>query len=300
MTSLRYILALVGTIVTVTAASAQTAQTGSSVAIGGGFGIQMAAGAGDIAFMASPIGIESESVSGAPYSAEAVTEVVQPFADGNRIFRSSKVQIARDSTGRTRREQGLAILGPKVSELEGLRHVQITDPESRTVILLDMKNKMAHRMPMPNIRLMTKITDQGGPVITKMDDRRDTFEVEVSAPPRPIGEFGVTVFQGADAAGIVTSLRADKPVTESLGKQTIEGVEVDGTRTTSTIPAGEIGNDQPITIVSERWYSPDLKVLVMSRQSDPRFGETTYRLTNIVRADPDPALFEVPADFTVK
>ena len=80
----------------------------------------------------------------------------------------------------------------------------------------------------------------------------------------------------------------------------MEGVDVEGTRSTFTIAAGEIGNDQPITIVSERWYSPELKVLVMSRQTDPRFGETTYRLTNIVRGEPDPALFEVPADFTAK
>ena len=79
----------------------------------------------------------------------------------------------------------------------------------------------------------------------------------------------------------------------------MEGVAVEGTSTTMTIPAGQIGNELPINIVSERWFSPDLKVLVMSRQSDPRFGETTYRLTNITRAEPSPQLFEIPADFTV-
>ena len=79
----------------------------------------------------------------------------------------------------------------------------------------------------------------------------------------------------------------------------MEGVTVEGTKTTVTIPAGEIGNELPINVVSERWFSPDLKVLVMSRQSDPRFGETTYRLTNINRTEPSPDLFEVPADFKV-
>jgi hypothetical protein len=93
---------------------------------------------------------------------------------------------------------------------------------------------------------------------------------------------------------------AETPVVESLGKQFMEGVEADGTRTTFTIPGGQIGNDLPIRIVSERWFSPELKVLVMSRQSDPRFGETTYRLTNIVRGEPSSSLFEVPSDFTVK
>ena len=87
---------------------------------------------------------------------------------------------------------------------------------------------------------------------------------------------------------------------ESLGKQTIEGVEAEGTRETFTIGAGEIGNEQPIQVVSERWYSPELQTVVMSRHSDPRFGETTFRLTNINRSEPARSLFEVPADYTVK
>ena len=98
---------------------------------------------------------------------------------------------------------------------------------------------------------------------------------------------------------IVDACPAEKPVVESLGTQFMEGVAVEGTRTTLTIPAGQIGNELPINVVSERWFSPDLKVLVMSRQSDPRFGETTYRLTNITRAEPSPQLFEIPADFTI-
>ena len=88
--------------------------------------------------------------------------------------------------------------------------------------------------------------------------------------------------------------------TENLGKQLVEGVEAEGTRTTRTIPAGEIGNEQPIQIVNERWYSPELQVTVMTRQSDPRVGETTYRLTNIVRAEPAASLFQVPSDYTVR
>lgn len=87
---------------------------------------------------------------------------------------------------------------------------------------------------------------------------------------------------------------------ESLGKQSVEGVEAEGTRTTVTIPAGAIGNERPIQITSERWYSPELQLVVMTRHSDPRFGETTYRLTNINRADPDRALFEIPAGYTVR
>jgi len=88
--------------------------------------------------------------------------------------------------------------------------------------------------------------------------------------------------------------------TESLGRQTIEGVPADGTRTIFTIPAGQIGNDQPMQIVSETWYSPDLQVTVMSRHSDPRAGETVFRLTNVSRSAPAAALFQPPADFTVR
>jgi hypothetical protein len=84
---------------------------------------------------------------------------------------------------------------------------------------------------------------------------------------------------------------------ESLGKQTIEGVVSEGTRTTSTLPAGAIGNDRPIQTVSERWYSPELQTVMMSRHSDPRTGEETFRLINVTRGEPSPDLFQVPASY---
>jgi hypothetical protein len=89
-------------------------------------------------------------------------------------------------------------------------------------------------------------------------------------------------------------------VKEQLGKQIIEGVEAEGTRRKVTIAAGEIGNERALEIVSERWYSPELQLVVMTRHSDPRFGETTYKLTNINRAEPAKSLFEVPSDYTIK
>ena len=95
---------------------------------------------------------------------------------------------------------------------------------------------------------------------------------------------------------------ADSPdpvTTESLGKQVIEGVEAEGTRSTITIPAGKVGNDRPIKITSERWYSPELQVVVLSKHSDPFAGENVYRLTSISRGEPSPALFEIPADFRI-
>jgi len=87
--------------------------------------------------------------------------------------------------------------------------------------------------------------------------------------------------------------------TESLGTRVIEGVRADGTRTVVTIPAGAIGNDLPIEIVSERWYSPELQMVVMTKRNDPRMGETVYRLSNVNRSEPSRSLFEAPADYTV-
>jgi hypothetical protein len=88
-------------------------------------------------------------------------------------------------------------------------------------------------------------------------------------------------------------------VTENLAMQTINGVQATGTRVTRTIPAGQIGNAQPIQIIQETWLSADLKIPVMVKISDPRTGTTTTQLTNITRAEPDPALFQAPSDYTV-
>jgi len=79
----------------------------------------------------------------------------------------------------------------------------------------------------------------------------------------------------------------------------MQGVLVNGVRTTHTIPAGEIGNDQPLSIVTEVWTSPDLKTTVYSKRTDPRMGEQTFKLTNLVRTEPDASLFTVPPDFKI-
>jgi hypothetical protein len=88
--------------------------------------------------------------------------------------------------------------------------------------------------------------------------------------------------------------------TDDLGTQVMQGVNVQGKRVTRVIPAGKEGNEKEIDIVTETWYSPDLQVVVMSKTSDPRFGETVYQLSGLNRAEPDPALFAVPSDYSVK
>jgi hypothetical protein len=93
--------------------------------------------------------------------------------------------------------------------------------------------------------------------------------------------------------------RAAQVQPEDLGTQTINGLSATGTRTTETIPAGAIGNAQPIQIVRETWISTALKVPVLIKTTDPRFGNTTMQLTNVVQSEPDPSLFQVPSDYNV-
>ena len=87
--------------------------------------------------------------------------------------------------------------------------------------------------------------------------------------------------------------------TESLGTREIGGLVAEGTRLTTTVPAGAIGNQKPILLVTERWTSTELKVPVLVIRRDPRLGDTTYRLTKVDRSEPPAHLFEVPAGYTV-
>ena len=98
---------------------------------------------------------------------------------------------------------------------------------------------------------------------------------------------------------LIQQAKAAAGETENLGNQNVNGVSCQGTRITMTIPKGQIGNDREIKVITEQWFSNDLGLLVKSSTSDPRFGDTTYQLNNIVRAAPDPALFQIPADYTI-
>jgi hypothetical protein len=209
------------------------------------------------------IGVEpiefGEPVLGAPFSAEAVTEMTQDLPNGNRIERRSTSTIVRDSKGRIRREQTLPPIGPVVVEPE-VRVVTISDPTQRVLYFLDPMRKVA-----------IKSSAAQGP------------------PPRR-----ESLSQGAPSRG-----PRPEVTSERLGTREAAGIRVDGTRETMTIPAGAFGNLRPIDIVTERWYSNDLKIVVESRRTDPRIGEVLYRLGNVVRAEPAVDLFQVPPDYAV-
>jgi hypothetical protein len=216
-------------------------------------------------------------VLNAPYTADAVTEVTQVLADGNRIEHQTSVVVARDSRGRIRREHQALFFGGVTAQRE-VPLVTISDPSSGTHVTLDPEQRAAHRM------------STGGAMKPGAGEFRT--RIDSSFPGRPVG---AAVARSARIAEAGADVR-----TEELGVRDIEGVKAEGTRTTMTIPAGRIGNQAPIEVVSERWYSRDLQVVVMTRRSDPRFGETIYRLTNIVRGEPSPELFEVPQGYRVE
>ena len=233
------------------------------------------------------------TVQGAPYSATIVNESTQTLADGNRIVQRETGSTARDSQGRTRHDMALPSIG-NLSAANAPHLVFIQDPVAQTAYTLNLTDKTAHKMPMPSLPPGAASKPLAGPITTQK------FEAGAIAA-HSIAIAGA----GVPAAGpivIKTQINAEQGeiITEGLGTQTMQGVSATGVRTTRTIPAGQIGNDKPIEIVTEVWTSPELHAIVYSKRSDPRTGEQVFQLTNIVRSEPDPSLFTVPADFKME
>ena len=247
----------------------------------------------NIGYATSAVRIEGGLVKNAPYSAQAVTETTQQLVDGNRIARKTAASLYRDSEGRTRREETLG-MGP-LSSGEPVQSVFINDPVAGTSMVLDPRNKVVRNMPPMR---MPPLPPPDGAVGVSEVRHYAVLKGNLEADMAMKKEAEANVLIGPGLA-MATSTAEKDIQKESLGTQTIEGVKAEGTRTTMTIPAGTIGNDLPIQIVSERWYSPELKTVVMSKHSDPRMGDTVYRLTNINRSEPARSLFEAPADYTV-
>jgi TonB family protein len=362
---------------------------------------------GNFSFASTEMSFDGKVVKGAPYSAEAVTEVIQTLGDGNRIVRRSSTQIFRDSEGRTRREQNMAAIGPFVTADQGAQRIYINDPVESVNYILDPRAQSAQKMTLSSIRAIrpmmapsvtagrvsgggvgggavsgaeikvsggvlqgsatnrvqpayppiAKAAGASGPVhvqITLSETGKVVEAQAISGHPllrdaalaaarqwefkpvqlsgNPVRAQGVLTFNFAleggaqatttaiatPAAGVYAATAVAAPTAvlstasptgvrvhiesrkEELGKQIIEGVEAEGTRTIATIPAGAIGNERPIDIISERWYSAELQTVVLSRHLDPRSGETVYRLTNISRTEQPANLFQVPSDYTIR
>jgi hypothetical protein len=245
-------------------------------------------------------------VTGAPYSATITTEMVQTLSDGTHITQTTTGTVARDSEGRTRQDAPLPSIG-NLSAANAPHLVFIQDPVAQVSYTLDLTNKTAQKMPaipapaaadasgarvVANGKYFVQMgtggtVSTGGPMPPPL---------QIPLPPSPAtAEPGVMLFQKT----IIADNEFAKATTEDLGSQSMEGVSVTGTRTTRTIPKGQIGNDAPIRIVTEVWTSPELQTVVYSKRTDPRMGEQTFQLTNVTRSEPAPSLFTVPAGFKV-
>lgn len=204
-------------------------------------------------------------VVGEPYSAVEENESKQTLADGTNIEQHNmNRKTYRDSQGRTRIELYIQNF-PGEPDPSTPITISVQDPVAGTIFVLDPRNHTAHELTPP-----TKLVASAPP--SQMLAPRPPIQPDTKWPRRS---------------------------REDLGTQTMDGLLVRGTRTTTTIPAGTQGNDLPMQIVTENWVSEDLKVTVLSTTSDPRNGVHTTRLTQIDRSEPDPSLFEIPADYTI-
>jgi hypothetical protein len=216
------------------------------------------------------VGVEAElggkTVSGAPFTASFSTQTAQTLTDGNHINRTTAGTLARDAQGRTRRDMTLSGVGPWAASGKPKQVAMINDPVAGSHYILEPDKKIARQLGAMNGK------GKGMGKGHMRDHAKGAGERQNS--------LNVT--------------------TTSLGTQTINGVAAEGTRITRTIPAGAIGNEKPIVITVERWYSADLQTTVKTTRSDPRSGVAIMQLTNIQRAEPDASLFQVPADYTIQ
>lgn len=219
-------------------------------------------GSGGVVMSTSSSAPRMAQVIGEPYSARTETEIVQTLADGTHLTRKMMtLKTYRDSQGRTREEHYVQ-MGAGGGNQDVLSIILISDPVAGTRFSLNPNDHTA-RVP---VLLRPPVPQQN---------------------PNPSAQ--------PPAAKSAT----EPPKGEDLGTQTIEGLLVEGTRITQIIPTGAMGNDQPMKTIREVWVSRELHLDVLTKISGPLTGEQTIRMTDISRNEPDPTLFQIPADYTM-
>ncbi|HLK62400.1 MAG TPA: hypothetical protein VKU19_03115 [Bryobacteraceae bacterium] len=274
------------------------------------------------------------TVKGAPYSAIEVTENNQTLADGTRIHNENQTNVYRDSEGRVRREtpNQITILDPVANVSYFLNPKTMTATKSTLLLPAVFKKAAAGGMggvggvgagggsavegggrfltTGENTSFHVSVSKEGTASVTVSGNAADpssvAFERTFTVNGQPVDEQTFSIAQdkvkaekafAAGADGVLRRQITNPGKTESLGTQMMEGVNAEGTRLSTTLDTGAIGNDRPIQMINERWYSPDLKTIVMTRHSDPRSGEDVFRLTNISRTEPGADLFQVPPSY---
>ena len=225
-------------------------------------------------FKKAQLELEGKQVKGAPFSAELIIETPQFSKDGTSKPSVAHSLVYRDVNGRIRREQGEDA-------------AKINDFVAGLTYLLEPRLQLAHK------RELVSFKDASvEPANTRSLSSRSNGSYQVL----PSG----TTASGSDATTSTVNATSPSVTRDSLGEQMLEGINVEGTKLTSTIPANSFGNSQQIVIVEEQWYSPELRTMVLIKYSDPRFGESAYRLTAVTRTEPSSTLFVVPEKYVVK
>jgi len=242
-------------------------------------------------------GAETQVVKGKPYSADTSTETVQTLADGNRIAHRTVSKFYRDSEGRTRREETFGNVDPEHPSPHEVK-VFIDDPVSGTALVLDPGSKTLEKLQRTRDLGDVQRDDADGAQIM-LKSVKDSETNGQAAPGKVFFHIQDQHLSGPNDLALVISDENRNIVKEDLGTRNIGGVDCTGTRQTSTIPAGAIGNEMPIAIVTETWFSGAIGAVVESISDDPRYGKTTYKLTNLQLSEPSRSLFELPANFKV-
>jgi hypothetical protein len=227
-------------------------------------------------------------ITGRPFTAEAVVETDQTLADGSHVTGRKSLTAARDSQGRTYREE---IPGMPASGSSAPKAVYISDPVAKVNYFLG-PDHIAHKTP------MLSLGAQAGAAMVSTNGASARLSLQTFATGFGGGRGPVQI--GAQGAQPAQQLAPGAEDTKQLGSQAITGFIADGTRTTLTIPAGQVGNQNPLVIASERWYSQDLEATVLAKHSDPRFGDSSYQLSSVQQIEPPATLFQIPSGYTIQ
>jgi hypothetical protein len=215
--------------------------------------------------MSMKMGAGTQTVTGLPYSAEETVSMVQELPGGVRVAHAMKGHVWRATNGAERAEATADPTAAKDPKAVPTTMVMLLDPAGHRTVFWNTKEKTAHMTRVPeNTELTLRLLPQ-------------------QMPPTVRKESGKT----------------ENLTTTDLGRETRDGLALVGTRVTTTIPAGTIGNDAAIVTTQDRWVSPELKLLVREVDQDPWTGNRVMELTHIARTEPDAVLFEVPAGYAV-
>jgi hypothetical protein len=199
----------------------------------------------------------------APFSLVLETEWVRTLADGGTITLVNKRRIARDATGRVYQERWFLV--PKNGNVESqMTTIQIADPNAHTLhncFYFGTKKTVCEVLRLA-----------GDSLAVNTSEKREAGDL-----PNSEGSY----------------------LHEYLGKQFISGVETVGLHDATTYNAGVFGNDRPVIVDREVWYSPQLDLNLLSVRSDPQSGKQTFAARDVVLGDPDPSLFVFPAGFKI-